>query len=143
MSIDKTLTQLEDDDWGEAAPEEKSYIVRSILGLRHKRLRELDVEDLRMAIQQDIGLRYLMPLALKELERNPLAEGMHYPGDLLCAVLRASPKFYKGNPDLKRKVEIILERVLSGIQMWDENEIVQEAINEAALEFKAGDQMSH
>ncbi|MEH0547714.1 contact-dependent growth inhibition system immunity protein [Streptomyces sp. B21-105] len=55
--------------------------------LRRRPIRELTVEDMRLLIGQDIGLAYLLPLALEVLRENPMAEGDMYAGDLLSAVL--------------------------------------------------------
>ena len=48
---------------------------------------QFTVEDLRIMVGQKISLDYLMPLAVVELEREPLAEGVYYPGDLLANVI--------------------------------------------------------
>jgi hypothetical protein len=73
MSIDnKTLTQLENDDWGQPGadsyPAAESYLVQACYRLRHKRLRDFTVEDLRIMIGQDFGLTYLIPEAIEFLE---------------------------------------------------------------------------
>jgi hypothetical protein len=80
-----SLEQPERDRWGDA-PEGASYLVRTVHALRARPLDSLDVEDLRILIGQEIGLDHLMPLALRTLETDPLAEGDFYPGDLLAAV---------------------------------------------------------
>jgi hypothetical protein len=64
--------------------------MRRCHALRTKPIDELAVEDLRLMIQQQIGLQYLVPIALQNLRENPLAEGDLYPGDLLVAVLRVA-----------------------------------------------------
>lgn len=59
--------------------------------LRHVPLKELSSEDLRLLIGQEIGLPFLVPLALEQFAENPWTEGHMYPGDLLKAVVTVSP----------------------------------------------------
>ena len=84
---DFTLTDLEEEDWG--PPTFDSHLVRQCHALRHKKIRDMSIEDLRILIGQEIGLEYLLPVALERLELDPLAAGDFYPGDLLVVVLRA------------------------------------------------------
>jgi len=87
----KTLENLEKDIWGDI-PNKTNLIERCYL-LRKKRLMDFVTEDLRIMIGQNIGLKFLVPLAIETLSVNILAEGDFYPGDLLQAVL-ASDKYY-------------------------------------------------
>ena len=68
----KSLEELEASDWGE--PTYDSYLVTTIHRLRRVPLRQFSVEDLRIMIGQDIGLQYLVPLALEHLRKNLRAE---------------------------------------------------------------------
>ena len=86
VDMHKTLEQLEKDIWGK--PEFGSHLVTTCHALRRKPIGELGVEDLRILLGQDIGTRYLLPLAKAVLRDDPLAEGDLYPGDLVEAVLR-------------------------------------------------------
>ena len=63
-------------------------------------LKQYPLEDLRLMIAQNVGLRYLVPLALDHLERHPLAEGDFYPGDLLTAVARLPDAFWSAHRPL-------------------------------------------
>lgn len=53
-----------------------------------------------------------MPLALERLAEDPLIEGDYYPGDLLYAVLRINPRFWRDRPDLRDAVGAIVRRAL-------------------------------
>ena len=86
FDVDKTLEELEDADWGE--PSYHSHLVETCHELRRKPLRDFTIEDLRIMIGQQIGLPFLVPLALDILEQNPLAEGDFFAGDLLYSVFR-------------------------------------------------------
>ena len=106
--LDKSLEDLEHSDWGE--PKYDSYLVTTIHRLRRVPLRQFSVEDLRIMIGQNIGLQYLIPLALEHLRKNPLAEGDFYPGDLLKMVLTADPNFWHDHPQWRKEVDEIAER---------------------------------
>jgi hypothetical protein len=101
----KSLQQLEDQDWGE--PTYDSRLAAECHRLRRLPLRRFSVEDLRIMIGQSIGLPYLVPVALEQLHRKPLAEGDYYAGDLLAAVLRADPLFWNKHEDLRQEVQQI------------------------------------
>ena len=63
-------------------------------------------------IGQEIGLRYHMPMAVQILEREPLAEGHFYPGDLLSSVVRADA-WLRSQPALLARVIPITERAVA------------------------------
>ena len=102
----QSLQDLDGQDWGEATF--PSYLVRTCHALRRKPLRDFTVEDLRSMIGQNIGLEYLVPLALERLRRDPFAAGDFYPGDLLGSVLKMQSSFWKQRPDLRQAVESIV-----------------------------------
>jgi len=89
----KSLENLEKDIWNE--PEYSSHLVTTCHKLRKKKLKDFDIEDLRIMIGQDIGLNFLIPLALEELKQNILAEGDFYEGDLLKSVLTSEIDYWK------------------------------------------------
>jgi len=105
----KTLQELEGQDWGE--PNFPSYLVRTCHALRRKPLRDFTVEDLRIMIGQNISLNYLMPLAIEQLQRDPLAAGDFYPGDLLANVLKVKSGFWQLQPHLRRAVQDIVDHL--------------------------------
>jgi hypothetical protein len=103
------LKTLEREVWPE--PTFRSYLVTTCHRLQKKSICCFTVEDLRIMIGQDIGLRYLMPIAIERLEEDPLAEGDFYPGDLFANVLRVRPDFWVVNPDMVPVIESILARL--------------------------------
>ena len=90
--LNKTLEQLEKDVW--ADPGYDSYLVMTVYRLRKKPLKDFTIEDLRITIGQNMSLEYLIPIALKELKKNILAEGHFNPGDLLSNVLTADINYW-------------------------------------------------
>ena len=104
----KSLHELQKEDWGE--PTFDSHLVHECHRLRRVPLKDYNVEDLRIMIGQNIGLNYLMPLAIEKLEQNPLAEGDYYAGDLLVNVLLVEARFWSQFPTLMSKASKIAEK---------------------------------
>ena len=95
--------------------------------LRCVPLKKLTVEDLRLMIGQEVNLNYLMPLAIERLEINPYAEGDFYPGDLLYNVLSINRNFWKHHPNLRRQVNLIIDRAA---QISNDNEELTDEIKD-------------
>lgn len=81
-----TLEEVEGEVRGE--PEFDSHLVLTCHALRKKELDQFTTEDLRIMVGQTISMPILLPRAIVVLERDPLAEGHLFPGDLLSALLR-------------------------------------------------------
>ncbi|WP_374334428.1 contact-dependent growth inhibition system immunity protein [Leeia sp.] len=138
--LTQTLTQLEKQDWGTA--QSGSNLAVACHQLRHKPVGQMTVEDLRILIGQDIGLPYLMPLALDILQHDPMAKGQHYPGDLLCAALRASSAFYHHYPAYRfavRDLAALACHAVQWLEEWEQSS-TQKALNEALSAFDASGQ---
>nr|WP_294790923.1 contact-dependent growth inhibition system immunity protein [uncultured Mucilaginibacter sp.] len=91
-----------------SVPEDSSYLVRTANELRKKKLIDFEIEDLRLMIGQNISLNYLLPLAIDVLNKDILAEGDFYPGDLLKNVLDVDESVWKVNNQLFRKIKELL-----------------------------------
>ena len=115
----RSLTELENNDWGE--PSSDPNLVTTIHQLRLKPIGKFTIEDLRITIGQNIGLLFLVPLALSHLKHEPLAEGNMYQGDLLTSVLRVDDAFWVRHSDLERTLVTIANRAAS---MSDDPEIL-------------------
>jgi hypothetical protein len=100
--LSKTLENLEGDYWGE--PEYDSHLVTTCHKLRKKQLKDFETEDLRIMIGQNIGLKYLIPLAIETLQKNILADGDLYEGDLLKAVLTSEKDYWRSEVENWEKV---------------------------------------
>src|SRR5262245_8927243 len=94
----KTLENLEKDIW-KVDPDEATTLVKECNLLRKKPLKDFTTEDLRTMISQNIGLKFLIPLAMDKLRENILAEGLMYPGDLLSSVLESDINYWKSHKD--------------------------------------------
>jgi hypothetical protein len=135
FDCNKSLTELEGDDWGDVSSD--SYIIQSCYALRKKPICEFTVEDMRIMISQDIGGKYLIPFALERLKENPFVEGMHYPGDLLCAVLRVDKNFLKHDQDMLNQIDEVIRLAESSLSELDDidRDIFIEAFSEAKLVY--------
>ena len=102
INLNNTLEQLENDIWED--PGEVTRLVNTIYRLRKKPLREFTTEDLRITIGQQVGLAYLIPLAIDILKKDILSEGDYYPGDLLKNVLEIEAGYWSKN---KNQWEIV------------------------------------
>src|ERR1700754_2866555 len=95
---ERSLEQVENDYWGDA-PADATRLIQAVHELRRRPIGDLAVEDLRVLIGQQVGVDALMPLVLDRLERDPLAEGDYYAGDLLVAVLGVSRDYWERHPE--------------------------------------------
>lgn len=110
----KTLEALENNNWGE--PEEgPTGLVKKCLALRRKPLHTFTTEDLRCMIGQQIGLHYLVPIAIDKLKENVFAEGDLYEGDLLEQVLRIDTSFWNNNELYWNQINILMQPKLQEI----------------------------
>ena len=104
MSFDRNKSLEELEGIKLESPDFGSSLVQRAHQLYRQPLVAFTVEDLRLMIGQDIGLEFLVPLAIEVLEDNPLAGGDYHFGDLLLAVLRVKKDFWSVHQDLRRRV---------------------------------------
>lgn len=121
MKHDATLDQLE----GIVSPEPafKSYLVQTIHALRRKPLAAFTVEDLRIMIGQQIGLSYLVPIALNHLERDPFVAGDFYAGDLLGVVADIPSTYWLAHPEDARRMDSMARQAAAQLAQRAESEI--------------------
>jgi hypothetical protein len=135
----RSLEELEGKPW--RRPEQgASTVLHRCFEARKKPLSELTEADLRLLIGQDIGLVFVVPLAVSFLERDPLLEAEHYKGDLLVAVLTSSPAFFASERDLKTRVERLIDALPILIDRLDSTDFdtTSEALDEAVGAFRRG-----
>ncbi|MBL1097314.1 contact-dependent growth inhibition system immunity protein [Streptomyces coffeae] len=113
---DRTLEELDGVRWPDP-PDNATGLVRTVHALRQRKLGALTVEDLRTLIAQNVGLPFLLPLALEVLRDDPLAEARYYEGDLLSVVLRCDPAVWAMLPD----VADALLAVVSGLPALEDH----------------------
>jgi len=87
---------------------DSTNLVNRTIALWKLPLNEFTVEDLRIMIGQQMGLTYLIPLALEILKGDPFAEGDFYEGDLLQNVLNINVVYWNSNKEHKIQLNNIL-----------------------------------
>ncbi|MGH3874909.1 MAG: contact-dependent growth inhibition system immunity protein [Pseudonocardiaceae bacterium] len=110
MTDDRSLEDLEESFWG-PAPAEATQLVRKVYELRRKPVADLTAGEIRILVNQGVGLGILLQRAVGFLREAPLLEADVYPGDLLAAVLRIPRPYWAMNPTLLSTVEAILESI--------------------------------
>ena len=135
----KSIENLEKARWEPPDPNASEVALRCH-ELRRKAIEELDVSDIRLLIGQDIGLQFLIPIALKLLETDPLVECEHYKGDLLAVVLRANPNYFADNAGERSSLIEVIDFAKSKINLLDhiDFDITNEALEEALQVFELG-----
>lgn len=135
-----TLEELEGGRWPESGF--PSHLVQECERLRKLQLRLFTVENLRIMLGQNVGSRYLVPVALERLEAEPLVAGDFYPGDLLCNVLCLPSGFWAENPELRARVAAVAARAVELIEGddHDRDPVVAKAIRRACEVFQSGAQ---
>lgn len=113
FDLTKSIQELENSDWGD--PENGATpLISECLHLRRVPLKEFQANttDLITMIDQQIGIIYLIPMALEHLRIDPLADRDFYPGNLLCSVLKAPFNYWNTNANFRKEVEQIYQKVL-------------------------------
>lgn len=114
---EKNLENLEKDFW--ALQSLESHLLKTCYLLRKKPLKDFTIEDLRIMIGQNLGLKFLIPFALEKLRKNILSEGDYFQGDLLKAVVTSNKEFWNLEPKLTKELEAI---ILENEEILNQNE---------------------
>ncbi len=133
--MQNTIEEIEQEFWG-APLKDASYLITTCHNLRRKNIDAFTIEDFRILIGQNIGLEILISKAIQILNKDILAEGDFYEGDLLKSVLTSRKDFWKVHPDLKNEMTRIYEENIGSLDELDTTDQVREGIKEAYEEFK-------
>lgn len=110
-SIDRRLSldELDGQRWPEPTSD-ATYLVKAVHALRARPIGSLTVEELRRLIGQNVGVPFLLPLALEILRDTApaQAEGGFYDDDLLSAVLAVDPATWTRSPQFAQELKRIL-----------------------------------
>lgn len=100
----------------------KSSLIEKCIQIYNNRsIYDYTIEELRLMIGQELGLDYLIPVAIEILEQDILAEGDFYAGDLLKSVLSIDKDYWKMNTEHKNRLtEAINNQVTDIINMVNE-----------------------
>lgn len=102
----KTIETLEGVAWLPSAL--SSYVAKMSFALRQKPLDTLTDEDIRIGLEQHVGVEYLVPLAVERLKIDPFIEARLYEGDLLESLLNLPNDFWESHGLLREQVATIV-----------------------------------
>jgi len=132
--LTKSIQELEGVDWGEDTF--GSYVTRTSHALRRKRLADLTAEEIRLGIGQQIGLPYLVPLALDPLWPDVFLEVAYFPGDLLTSMLRVPPEFWTAHAAWRKRAEMLaLQYFAQAAGDPEHSEVGLKAVRETYAQF--------
>jgi len=86
-NLSKSIEELENDVWNNQESYETTLIENCYI-LRKEQISNLTNEQLRLSINQEVGIQYTIPIAIQKLIQNKFIECDFYPGDLLQVVFR-------------------------------------------------------
>jgi hypothetical protein len=109
-----TIETIENVFWGKE--EYPSYLVSTCHALRKKDLDLFEVEDYRILIGQNIGLKILIPRAIEILKENIFAEGDMFEGDLLKSVLSSDKEYWNMHWEQKDQMIALFEYNINNLQ---------------------------
>ena len=121
---DKSLEQLENDYWKEQT-EYPTILVKKCHSYRRIPLNNLTIEQIRLLISQNLGLKFLTPLAIDKLQDDILAEGDLYEGDLLEKVSEVDKNYFDNNPDQKQRLNNLI---------FEKSELIKSEMGEKQFE---------
>ncbi|MEH0421099.1 contact-dependent growth inhibition system immunity protein [Streptomyces sp. B21-083] len=101
-----SLEELEDVRWP-APPADTTPMVRNVHELRRRPVGALEPHELARLIGQDVGLPWLLPLAVHILRDTApkQAEGGWFDDDLLYAVVTRKPEVWTAAPQLAHELK--------------------------------------
>ncbi|MFF5494659.1 contact-dependent growth inhibition system immunity protein [Streptomyces aquilus] len=102
----QSLEQLDGKRWPDP-PEDSTPMVRNVYELRRRPVGTLEPHELARLIGQDVGLPWLLPLAVEILWDTAPKQvaGGWYDDDLLYAVVTRRPEVWEEVPDAARKLK--------------------------------------
>ena len=124
----KSLEELENDYWNTPAVFPTGLVEKAFL-LRRKKISELDSDDIRILISQNIGLKYLVPEAIEILQKNIFEEALYYPGDLLLTLLNIKDDYWQQNIIQRENFAALVKESKTEIEEgFVDNDIRKEAV---------------
>lgn len=120
FDCDLSLEQLEGERWPDPEPETTGQ-VKSVHLLRRRPVRSLNPTELARLIGHEVGLRWLLPVAVEILRETApeQAVGGFYDDDLLLAVLVQSQETWQKEPELAQEIRDTIG-ILTDLGEWVE-----------------------
>lgn len=84
-------------------------MVDKVHRLRTIQIEKLEAKDIRLLIGQNVGLKFLIPVALDILQDNIFVDTELFEGDLLKSVITVDNTFWNDNKELKDQLDDLLK----------------------------------
>lgn len=118
-NLSKSIEELENDIWKKPESYQTS-LIEKCHKLRKKQISKLSNEELRLSINQQVGIQYTIPIAVQKLIQNKLIECDFYPGDLLQATFRTLDKDWEEAEFLKDEITFLIRHNFREIKSHDD-----------------------
>ena len=136
INLNKSLEELENSIWRET--DFPTALVEKCFYARKKKLKDLDIGEVRLLITQKIGLKYIIPLAISFLKKDVLIDAGFYEGDLLLAVLTIPESFWSDNSNFKDEfLKLLSDKENYMKDFPDLSDTIKEKIIKAYSSFKS------
>jgi hypothetical protein len=98
----------------------------------------MDLSDIRFMISQNVGLEYLVPLAIEKLTADIFLEATFYEGDLLFALLtiiNLEPNYWHSHLNQKQDLINLFESNKKNLKKLKTTSEIRKKINDAFTRF--------
>ncbi|MDD2982488.1 MAG: contact-dependent growth inhibition system immunity protein [Crocinitomicaceae bacterium] len=131
----KSIAELEGYKWQGSIPtKESSFLERRFYELHDRKLQDLILTDVDLYIEQEYGLKYVIPIALDILDRDILIK-VDYEGELLFNILSVKSDFWSDNPEMKMRLTEITKTNLNKLENMNTTDDIKNDILEALERF--------
>ncbi len=135
----KSISELEGWKWKSEIPKRETHggIECMYYELHNIPISKLGLDDIRFLIGQNSALEYLVPKALKELQKNIFLEAEYYEGDLFCSLVKINnnPNYWLTHEKEKQELINLYNGQKKMLGMLDLSEETKVKIKEAYKEF--------
>lgn len=135
----KSISELEGWRWKDEIPSITTHggIECRFYELHNVPLGQLAMDDIRFLIGQNSGLEYLVPIALKELQKNMFVATEYYEGDLLHSLLNIndSPNYWLAHQQEKQELINLYKEQKHMLCTLDISATLKKKIKEAFQKF--------
>jgi CDI immunity proteins len=138
--LSKSISEHEGWKWTSSIPsiENDSYLVCNLYELHDKPIVKMDLSDIRFMISQNVGLEYLVPLAIEKLTADIFLEATFYEGDLLFALLtiiNLEPNYWHSHLNQKQDLINLFESNKKNLKKLKTTSEIRKKINDAFTRF--------
>ncbi len=136
----KSIRELEGWKWKSEIPKRETHggIESRYYELHNIPISKLGIDDIRFLIGQNSALEYLVPKAIKELQKNLFIETEYYEGDLFCSLVKINnePNYWQSHEEEKKSLINLYNEQKKMLGTLEISEDIKLKIKEAYKEFK-------